>query len=252
MQADMDTILEIRDLEKGFSGTDVLKKVSFSVKPRDIISIIGSSGCGKSTTLRCINLLEHPDGGTILFHGRNILDKGINVNEYRSRVGMVFQNFNLFNNMNVLENCVIGQMKVLKKGRREAEQTAREYLHKVGMDNHLNHKVSQLSGGQKQRVSIARTLCMHPEIILFDEPTSALDPEMTVEVLEVIRNLADEGVTMIIVTHEMSFAKEISSEVIFMDEGVIVEQGTPEEIFNAPKQERTRRFLRLETGREIA
>ncbi len=246
MQADMEPILEVRNLQKGFNGTDVLNGVSFSVNPRDIIAIIGSSGCGKSTTLRCINLLEQPDGGDILFHGTSILDRGNNVNEYRSRVGMVFQNFNLFNNMNVMENCVIGQMKVLKKSREEAERTATEFLTKVGMLGHAHQKVSQLSGGQKQRVSIARTLCMHPEIILFDEPTSALDPEMTVEVLEVIRNLAQEGVTMIIVTHEMSFARDISTEVIFMDQGVIVEQGDPRQVFTSPAQERTRQFLRLE------
>lgn len=246
MPAEREPVLEIRELTKGFNGNAVLKGVSFSVFPKDIIAIIGSSGCGKSTTLRCINLLENSDGGEILFHGQNIMDRHLNINEYRSRVGMVFQNFNLFANMNVLENCVIGQMKVLKRKRQEAEETALHYLTKVGMESFAGQKVSQLSGGQKQRVSIARTLCMHPEVILFDEPTSALDPEMSQEVLQVIRDLAQEGTTMLIVTHEMRFAREISSRVIFMDQGVIVEVGSPEEVFDHPVQERTRRFLRLE------
>lgn len=242
MQANRETILEIRNLKKGFNGLDVLKGVSFEVKTKDIITLIGSSGCGKSTTLRCINLLEKPDAGEILFHGQNILELK-NTNEYRAKVGMVFQNFNLFNNLDVLENCILGQVKVLKRSRQQAEKNALENLRKVDMESHLHHRVNQLSGGQKQRVSIARTLCMSPEVILFDEPTSALDPEMSKEVLEVIKELAYEGTTMLIVTHEMGFAKEISKEIIFMDQGLIEEKGSPNQIFENPQKDRTRQFL---------
>lgn len=237
-------ILEVRNLSKSFDTQDVLKGISFELSQNEVITIIGSSGCGKSTTLRCINLLERPYDGQILFHGTDITDKSVNRNEYRSKVGMVFQNFNLFDNLTVLENCTIAQRTVLRKNCQDAEETARLYLKKVGMENYINHPVTKLSGGQKQRVAIARTLCMNPEIVLFDEPTSALDPEMVGEVLEVIRSLAKEGVTMIIVTHEMAFAKEVSDRVIFMDEGLIVETGSPEEIFNNPKEERTKQFLR--------
>ena len=193
--------------------------------------------------LRCINMLETPSGGSILFHGKDISAKGADINQYRSRVGMVFQNFNLFSNKNVLENCVIGQMKVLKKKREEAEATAMNYLKKVGMDSFARAGSVQLSGGQKQRVAIARALCMNPEVMLFDEPTSALDPEMVGEILDVMKELAQEKMTMVIVTHEMAFAREVSDRVVFMDSGVIVEEGTPEEIFGHPKNERTRAFL---------
>ena len=207
------------------------------------LPIIGSSGSGKSTMLRCINMLETPSGGNILFHGKDISAKGADVNQYRSRVGMVFQNFNLFSNKNVLENCVIGQMKVLKKSRAEAEARAMTYLKKVGMDAFARAGSVQLSGGQKQRVAIARALCMQPEVLLFDEPTSALDPEMVGEILDVMKELAREKMTMVIVTHEMGFARDVSDRVVFMDSGVIVEEGSPEEIFGHPKNERTRTFL---------
>ena len=237
-------LIEIRNLEKDFDGQKILKGISFDLEPNEVISIIGSSGCGKSTTLRCINLLEYPDGGDILFHGESILRKGFNLSKYNGRVGMVFQNFNLFENMTVIQNCTIAQRRVAGLSRVEAEKTAEEYLSLVGMLEYRNQPVSKLSGGQKQRVAIARTLCMHPEVVLFDEPTSALDPEMVMEVLEVIRELAKNGTTMIIVTHEMAFAREVSDRIIFMDQGKIIETGTPEEIFNDPKQERTRQFLR--------
>ncbi|MBQ4252729.1 MAG: amino acid ABC transporter ATP-binding protein [Erysipelotrichaceae bacterium] len=237
-------LIEVRNLEKSFDGQPILKGISFDLQPNEVISIIGSSGCGKSTTLRCINLLEYPDGGDILFHGESILTKGFNLSSYNGRVGMVFQNFNLFENMTVLQNCTIAQRRVARLSKAEAEQTADEYLKLVGMLEYRNQPVSKLSGGQKQRVAIARTLCMHPEVVLFDEPTSALDPEMVMEVLEVIRELAKSGTTMIIVTHEMAFAREVSDRIIFMDQGRIVETGSPEEIFSNPQQERTRQFLR--------
>lgn len=239
----METILQVRDLKKNFETEDVLKGLSFDLHKNEKIAIIGTSGCGKSTTLRCINLLEYPSGGEILFHGENILELK-NLNQYRAKVGMVFQNFNLFNNLTVLENCVLGQMKVLKRGRAEAEEEAKKELNRVGMLNYINQPVTKLSGGQKQRVAIARTLCMSPEVILFDEPTSALDPEMTGEVLEVIKQLARDGMTMLIVTHEMKFAEGVADKVIFMDQGVIVEEGLPEEILENPKEERTRQFLK--------
>ena len=239
----MDAILEVRDLKKDFISEKVLKGVSFTIHKNEKIAIIGTSGCGKSTTLRCINLLEYPTSGEILFHGKNILEMD-NINQYRASVGMVFQNFNLFNNLTVLENCVLGQMKVLKRPREQAVEEAKKQLSKVGMLNYMSQPVTKLSGGQKQRVAIARTLCMNPEVILFDEPTSALDPEMTGEVLEVIKQLAKDGMTMIIVTHEMKFAEGVADKVLFMDQGVIVEQGKPEEILENPKEERTRQFLR--------
>ncbi|MBR0473856.1 MAG: amino acid ABC transporter ATP-binding protein [Erysipelotrichaceae bacterium] len=236
-------MLEVRDLKKDFISEKVLKGVSFAIHKNEKIAIIGTSGCGKSTTLRCINLLEYPTSGEILFHGKNILEMD-NINQYRASVGMVFQNFNLFNNLTVLENCVLGQMKVLKRPREQAVEEAKKQLSKVGMLNYISQPVTKLSGGQKQRVAIARTLCMSPEVILFDEPTSALDPEMTGEVLEVIKQLAKDGMTMIIVTHEMKFAEGVADKVLFMDQGVIVEQGKPEEILENPKEERTRQFLR--------
>ncbi len=221
----------------------MLRDISFSVNKGDVISIIGSSGSGKSTMLRCVNLLEEPTGGKIIFEGKDISGKELNLSQYRARVGMVFQQFNLFNNMNALENCVCPQLTVLHRKREEAEKIARDYLERVGMSAYCNARPAQLSGGQKQRVAIARTLSMNPDIILFDEPTSALDPEMVGEVLDVMQRLAKEGFTMLVVTHEMAFARDVSSRVIFMDGGVILEDAAPEEIFNNPRQPRTREFL---------
>lgn len=240
----MEQIIEIRHLKKHFGSLQVLHDIDFTIEKGEVVTIIGSSGSGKSTMLRCINMLETPSGGEILFHGKNIAEKGMNVNQYRSRVGMVFQNFNLFSNKTVLQNCMIGQIKVLKKSKEEARETAMKYLRKVGMDQFANAGSVQLSGGQKQRVAIARALCMQPEVLLFDEPTSALDPEMVGEILDVIKELAKENMTMIIVTHEMAFAKDVSTRVVFMDEGVIAEQGTPQQMFEDPQQERTKTFLR--------
>ena len=238
-----DNILEIRHLSKTFGTNLVLKDIDFSVSSGDVTCIIGASGSGKSTLLRCLNLLETPTTGEIAYHGTNIADKKVNAPQYRSKVGMVFQNFNLFNNMTVLENCIIGQTKVLKKNKSEAQKNAMYYLEKVGMAPYINAKPRQLSGGQKQRVAIARALAMEPEGLLFDEPTSALDPQMVGEVLEVMRKLAGEGLTMIIVTHEMAFARDVSSHVVFMAGGVIVEEGAPEQIFGSPKDRQTQEFL---------
>ena len=239
----MDEILRLEHLEKTFGTHQVLRDISFSVNKGDVISIIGSSGSGKSTMLRCVNLLEEPTGGKIIFEGKDISGKELNLSQYRARVGMVFQQFNLFNNMNALENCVCPQLTVLPRKREEAEKIARDYLERVGMSAYCNARPAQLSGGQKQRVAIARTLSMNPDIILFDEPTSALDPEMVGEVLDVMQRLAKEGFTMLVVTHEMAFARDVSSRVIFMDGGVILEDAAPEEIFNNPRQPRTREFL---------
>ena len=239
----MEEILRLEHLEKTFGTHQVLRDISFSVNKGDVISIIGSSGSGKSTMLRCVNLLEEPTGGKIVFEGKDIAGKELNLSQYRARVGMVFQQFNLFNNMNALENCVCPQLTVLHRKREEAEKIARDYLERVGMSAYCNARPAQLSGGQKQRVAIARTLSMNPDIILFDEPTSALDPEMVGEVLDVMKRLAGEGFTMLVVTHEMAFARHVSSRVIFMDGGVILEDAAPEEIFNNPKQARTREFL---------
>ena len=239
----MEEILRLEHLEKTFGTHQVLRDISFSVNKGDVISIIGSSGSGKSTMLRCVNLLEEPTGGKIIFEGKDIAGKELNLSQYRARVGMVFQQFNLFNNMNAIENCVCPQLTVLHRKREEAEKIARDYLERVGMSAYCNARPAQLSGGQKQRVAIARTLSMNPDIILFDEPTSALDPEMVGEVLDVMKRLAGEGFTMLVVTHEMAFARDVSSRVIFMDGGVILEDATPEEIFNNPKQARTREFL---------
>jgi len=239
----MGEILRLEHLEKTFGAHQVLRDISFSVNKGDVISIIGSSGSGKSTMLRCVNLLEEPTAGKIIFEGKDIAGKELNLSQYRARVGMVFQQFNLFNNMNALENCVCPQLTVLHRKRDEAEKIARDYLERVGMSAYCNARPSQLSGGQKQRVAIARTLSMNPDIILFDEPTSALDPEMVGEVLDVMKRLAKEGFTMLVVTHEMAFARDVSSRVIFMDGGVIVEDAAPEEIFENPKEARTREFL---------
>ena len=236
-------ILELNHLAKSFGENHVLKDISLTVKKGEVISVIGSSGSGKSTMLRCINLLERPTGGEILFKGSNILDKRFNLNAYRTQVGMVFQSFNLYNNMTAFENCVKPQMIVLKRTRKEAEEIARNYIEKVGMSAYINAKPSQLSGGQKQRIAIARTLSMNPEVILFDEPTSALDPEMVGEVLQVMKDLAITGLTMLVVTHEMGFAKNVSTRVVFMDEGFIAEEGTPEQVFGNPQNQRTKEFL---------
>lgn len=238
-----ETILEVHHLGKSFGSHEILRDIDFSVRLGDVTCIIGPSGSGKSTLLRCMNLLEVPSSGEISYHGADIMDKHMNVPEYRSRVGMVFQSFNLFNNMTVLKNCTVGQEKVLKKSKEEAEKNAMMYLEKVGMAPYINAKPKQLSGGQKQRVAIARALAMEPEILLFDEPTSALDPQMVGEVLEVMRKLAKDGLTMIIVTHEMAFARDVAKHVIFMGEGVIVEEGTSSDIFDHPKKEMTKEFL---------
>ena len=237
-------ILEINHLKKSFGANQVLKDISLTVHKGEVISIIGSSGSGKSTFLRSINLLEEPTGGEILFHGQNVLEKGYDLTTYREKLGMVFQSFNLFENLNILENAIVAQTTVLKRSRTEAETIAKENLNKVGMtEQYWTAKPKQLSGGQKQRVAIARALSINPEAMLFDEPTSALDPEMVGEVLKTMKELAKTGLTMLIVTHEMEFAKEVSDRVIFMDQGVIAEQGTPQEIFENPKEERTKTFL---------
>jgi len=238
-----DVILEVRHLSKSFGNNGVLKDIDFTCSKGDVTSIIGSSGSGKTTLLRCINLLETPTSGEILFHGENIMDGSFNATRYRAKVGMVFQSFNLFNNMTVLENCMVGQTSVLKRPADQAKATAIEYLEKVGMTPYMNARPAQISGGQKQRVAIARALVMEPEVMLFDEPTSALDPEMVGEVLEVMRQLASEGTTMLVVTHEMGFARDVSTNVVYMDDGVICEEGPPSQIFGSPKQDRTKAFL---------
>ena len=236
-------ILKISHLSKSFGNHEVLKDIDFEVCKGDVVSIIGASGSGKSTMLRCVNLLEEPSGGQILFHGQDITDPKMNVPAYRAKVGMVFQSFNLFNNMTVLDNCIIGQVKVAKKKKEEAHENAIHYLRKVGMESFMNAKPRQLSGGQKQRVAIARALAMEPEVLLFDEPTSALDPQMVGEVLTVMEELAREGLTMLVVTHEMAFARDVSSHVIYMSDGVIEEEGSPDQIFAAPRSEKTKEFL---------
>ena len=239
----MSAILEIKHLGKSFGTHEVLKDIDFTVNKGDVISIIGASGSGKSTLLRCVNLLETPSSGEIWYQGKNVLDRSVKAPEYRSHVGMVFQSFNLFNNMTVLENCMVGQTKVLKRSKEEARSIALEYLQKVGMLPYINAKPRQMSGGQKQRVAIARALAMGPEILLFDEPTSALDPEMVGEVLSVMQSLAQEGMTMLVVTHEMAFARDVSNHVVFMSQGVICEEGSPEEVFGNPQKQETRDFL---------
>ena len=234
-------ILQVRHLSKSFGDHEVLKDIDFTVNKGDVTSILGASGSGKSTLLRCINLLETPSAGQIFYHGEDV--STMNPAQYRSHVGMVFQSFNLFANMSVLKNCMVGQMKVLKKSKEEAEKTALYYLDKVGMTPYIHAKPRHISGGQKQRVAIARALAMNPEVLLFDEPTSALDPEMVGEVLSVMQELAREGMTMLVVTHEMAFARDVSSRVVFMNDGVICEEGTPQEIFENPRKQPTRDFL---------
>ena len=237
------TILQVNHLSKSFGSHQVLRDIDFTVDTGDVISVIGASGSGKSTLLRCINLLETPTSGEILYHGKNVLSRGVSPAEYRSHVGMVFQSFNLFNNMTVLENCMVGQERVLKRDRETARAHAMEYLEKVGMAQYVNARPRQISGGQKQRVAIARAMAMDPEVLLFDEPTSALDPEMVGEVLSVMRQLAASGMTMLVVTHEMAFARDVSRRVVFMSDGVICEQGSPEEVFANPKKPETISFL---------
>ena len=239
----MEKILEIKHLSKSFGSHEVLKDIDFTVSRGDVISIIGASGSGKSTLLRCVNLLETPSSGEILYHGKNVVGRHVNAPDYRSHVGMVFQSFNLFNNMTVLENCMVGQIKVLKKSKEEAREVAMYYLNKVGMAPYINARPRQISGGQKQRVAIARALAMDPEVLLFDEPTSALDPEMVGEVLSVMQQLAQEGMTMLVVTHEMAFARDVSSRVVYMNQGVICEEGTPAQLFGDPQKQETRDFL---------
>ncbi|TGY41367.1 amino acid ABC transporter ATP-binding protein [Clostridium sartagoforme] len=240
----MENVIEIKHLNKSFGDHEVLKDINFSVKKGEVVCIIGSSGSGKSTLLRCVNLLEKPSGGEIIYNNENILDDNHDIYKYRTKLGMVFQQFNLFDNHNVLSNCVVGQVKVLKRSKSEAEEIAMKFLDVVGMGKYINAKPKQLSGGQKQRVAIARALSMEPDVILFDEPTSALDPEMVGEVLKVMKELAHTGLTMLVVTHEMEFAREVADRVVFMNDGIIEEEGAPEEIFNNPKKERTREFLK--------
>ena len=236
-------ILQINHLSKSFGSHEVLRDIDFTVEKGDVTSIIGASGSGKSTLLRCVNLLETPTSGEILYHGQNVAGRGVNAAAYRSHVGMVFQSFNLFNNMTVLENCMVGQIKVLKKNKDEARAQAMNYLEKVGMAPYINAKPRQISGGQKQRVAIARALAMDPEVLLFDEPTSALDPEMVGEVLNVMRGLAQEGMTMLVGTHEMAFARDVSNHVVYMNQGVICEAGSPAEVFGNPQKQETKDFL---------
>lgn len=236
-------MIRVEGLRKSFGTLEVLRDINLSVMPGEVVTIIGPSGSGKSTLLRCINLLENPDAGHVWFHGADLAAEHVDVNSLREKIGMVFQGFNLFNNMNVLDNCTLAPVTLKKCGKREAEQTAMKHLTSVGMADFAHANVNTLSGGQKQRIAIARALCMNPDLMLFDEPTSALDPEIVGEVLEVMRRLASEGMTMVVVTHEMAFARTVSDRVVFMDEGVIAEEGTPEQIFTAPQNARTRTFL---------
>jgi len=236
-------ILEIRNIHKRFDEQLVLNGINLDVSEKEVVTIIGSSGSGKTTLLRCLNLLNEPDDGNIYFLGNDLMNPKTNLEELRMQIGMVFQSFNLFNHKSVIDNCTLGPIKLLKKTKEDAEQTAMMFLKKVGMQDFAYQSANTLSGGQKQRVAIARALSMNPKIMLFDEPTSALDPEMVGEVLTVIKNLANEGMTMVIVTHEMEFAKEVSDRVVFMDQGVIAEMGTPEQILMNPKEERTKAFL---------
>ena len=239
----METIIQIQHLQKHFGNLKVLNDVDFDIHKGEVVTIIGSSGSGKSTMLRCVNLLERMDGGHVLYQGKDILSGQMDVNEYRSKVGMVFQSFNLFNNLTVLENCMLGQVRVLKKSKEEAKATALKFLDEVGMKEFANKPSTKLSGGQKQRVAIARALCMDPEVLLFDEPTSALDPEMIKEVLEVMKDLGKQGMTMVVVTHEMGFARKVGTRVVFLDQGEIIDENTSEEFFENPQSERAKDFL---------
>ena len=240
----MEKVIEVRHLSKSFGTHDVLKDIDFTINRGEVVCVIGASGSGKSTLLRCINLLEKPGGGEILYNGRNILDKQNNIYSYRARLGMVFQQFNLFHNLNVLTNCIVAQRQVLKRSLEEARKIAMKYLKVVGMEQYIDARPMQLSGGQQQRVAIARALSMEPDVLLFDEPTSALDPEMVGEVLNVMKGLAEAGLTMLVVTHEMGFAKDVADRVVFMDQGVITEEGSPEQVLIHPQKNRTREFLK--------
>lgn len=240
----MEEMIKIENLEKSFGDLQVLKGINLTVHQGEVVTVIGASGSGKSTMLRCINLLEEPDSGHIYFEGQDLTSLDTNINKLRENIGMVFQNFNLFNNKNVLDNCTLAPITIKKMKKSEAEKIAIEHLNNVGLHDFIYADVRKLSGGQRQRVAIARALCMNPKIMLFDEPTSALDPEIVQEVLDVMKRLADNGMTMVVVTHEMVFAKEVSNRIVFMDQGVILEEGTPKEIFTSPKQERTKEFLR--------
>ncbi len=240
----MEKVIEIRHLSKSFGTHGVLKDIDFTINKGEVVCVIGASGSGKSTLLRCINLLEKPSGGEILYNGTNILDKRNSIYSYRARLGMVFQQFNLFHNLNVLTNCVVAQRQVLKRPLEEARKIAMKYLEVVGMEQYLDARPMQLSGGQQQRVAIARALSMEPDVMLFDEPTSALDPEMVGEVLNVMKHLAEAGLTMLVVTHEMGFAKDVADRVVFMDQGVIMEEGSPEQVLIHPQKDRTREFLK--------
>lgn len=237
-------IIELQHLKKSYDGVEVLKDINFTISKGEVLSIIGSSGSGKSTMLRCINLLEKPTGGDILYHGESILSSKFNQNKFRSKVGMVFQQFYLFENMSVLDNCTVAQIKVLNRDKESAVKEAKKYLELVGMIDHAHKKPSMLSGGQKQRVAIARALCMNPEVLLFDEPTSALDPEMVNDVLQVMSKLAESGMTMVVVTHEMQFARDVSTRVCFMNKGYIIEDTDPKTMFTNPKHERVKEFLK--------
>lgn len=240
----MRNILEVKNLSKHFGSHHVLKDINLKINEGDVVTIIGSSGSGKTTLLRCLNLLNEADSGQIIFNESDLMDPSTNLDQLRMKIGMVFQSFNLFNNKNVIDNCTLAPIKLLKMTKEDANEQALKLLDKVGMKSFAYKKIDTLSGGQKQRVAIARALCMNPQIMLFDEPTSALDPELTGEVLQVMKDLVNEGMTMIIVTHEMQFAKEVSSRIIFMDQGLIVEEGTPTEIFDNPKMERTKNFIK--------
>lgn len=237
------TIIKIEQLEKSFGALHVLKGIDLEIHQGEVVCIIGASGSGKSTLLRCINLLEEADSGHIWFDGQDLMDLSVNLNALRQKIGMVFQGFNLFNNKSVLDNCTLAPMTVKHIPKAQAEETTIRHLKTVGLEKFIHADSRRLSGGQKQRVAIARALCMEPEIMLFDEPTSALDPEIVGEVLDVMKGLAKEGMTMVVVTHEMAFAKEVSDRVVFMDQGVILEQGTPQEVFGSPREARTREFL---------
>ena len=243
MAEDRELLVSVHDLKKAFGEREILKGISFDIYRGDVVCVIGPSGSGKSTLIRCVNYLEHPTGGDICYRGESVMKHFKKLTQFRTKVGMVFQSFNLFNNMTVLENCTVGQIKVLGKSKEEAKETALKYLKHVGMDSYVNAKPHQLSGGQKQRVAIARALALEPEVLLMDEPTSALDPEMVGEVLRVIRDLAESGFTMVIVTHEMAFARDVSNRVIFIDQGVISEDDAPEVLFKNPKNPRTKEFL---------
>ena len=243
MAEDRELLVSVHDLKKAFGEREILKGISFDIYRGDVVCVIGPSGRGKSTLIRCVNYLEHPTGGDICYRGESVMKHFKKLTQFRTKVCMVFQSFNLFNNMTVLENCTVGQIKVLGKSKEEAKETALKYLKHVGMDSYVNAKPHQLSGGQKQRVAIARALALEPEVLLMDEPTSALDPEMVGEVLRVIRDLAESGFTMVIVTHEMAFARDVSNRVIFIDQGVIAEDDAPEVLFKNPKNPRTKEFL---------